>query len=105
VTTRGTWKAYERRCAADLNGRRIPVTGIDRDGADLVTPLFHAQVKLRKALPVWLWSWLSGIRGDAHPQGKIGILILRRPRQADVDGLVVLAYGDFVDLVGKVPGA
>ena len=104
MTARATWKASERRCAADLNGKRIPVTGIDRDGADVVTPLFHAQIKLRKALPVWLWSWLGGIRGDAQPHGKIGILILKKPRQADVDGLVVLSYGDFVDLVGKVEG-
>ena len=104
MTTRATWKSAERRCAVDLNGKRIPVTGIDRDGADVVTPLFHAQIKLRKALPVWLWAWLGGIRGDAQPHGKIGILILKKPRQADVDGLVVLSYGDFVDLVGKVEG-
>jgi hypothetical protein len=105
VTARGTWKAAERRCAADLQGRRIPVTGIDRDGADVESSLFCVQVKLRASLPAWLWSWLDGIRGTAIPKGKIGILLLKRPRQADVDGLVVLAYGDFVDLVGKVPGA
>jgi len=102
MTARATWKASERRCAADLNGKRIPVTGIDRDGADVESGLFCVQVKLRKSLPAWLWAWLDGIRGTALPKGKTGILILKKPRQRDTEGLVVLAYGDFIDLVGKV---
>jgi hypothetical protein len=103
VTQRGTWKAAERRVAGDLGGQRIPVTGIDRDGADVVTPLFHVQVKLRKSLPSWLWAWLGGIQGDAKVAGKVGVLVLKKPRQKDADGLVVLSYSDFVDLHGKVP--
>jgi hypothetical protein len=102
VTSRSTWKASERRVAADLHGQRIPVTGIDRDGADVVTPLFHVQVKLRKSLPNWLWDWLNGIVGDADGHGKVGVLVLKRPRQRDAEGLVVLRYGDFVDLVGRI---
>lgn len=100
MTVRSTWKSAERRVAEDLGGQRIPVTGIDRHGADVVTPMFHCQVKLRKALPGWLWEWLSGIRGDAIPKGKVGILVLKKPRQRDADGLVVMSYGDFVDLHG-----
>lgn len=103
MTARNTWKGAERRVAADLGGTRVPVTGIDRDGADVVTPLFHVQVKLRKALPAWLWGWLDGIRGDAKPHGKVGLLILKKPRQRDCEGLVVLAYGDFVELCGTPP--
>lgn len=102
MTARSTWKAAERRVAMDLGGQRIPVTGIDRDGADVVTPMFHVQVKLRKALPAWLWTWLSGICADAKPHGKVGILILKKPRQADCDGLVVMSFRDFRDLHGKV---
>jgi hypothetical protein len=41
MTARGTWKSYERRVAADLGGRRIPVSGIDRDGADVECPMFN----------------------------------------------------------------
>jgi hypothetical protein len=100
MTARGTWKAYELRVAKDLGGRRIPVTGIDRHGADVTTGLFHVQVKLRRALPAWLWDWLDGIRGDATSAGKVGVLILRKPRQEDVDALVVMSYGDFCDLHG-----
>lgn len=104
VTARATWKGAERRVAADLGGQRIPVTGVDRDGADVVTPVFHVQVKLRKTLPQWLWGWLRGIVEDAATNGKIGVLVLKRPRQRDAEGLVVLRYGDFVDLCGRIDG-
>jgi hypothetical protein len=102
MTARATWKNAERRVASDLQGQRIPVTGIDRDGADVVTPLFHVQVKLRKALPAWLWRYLGGIVADARPAGKTGLLVLKLPRQKDTEGLVVLRYGDFVDLCGSL---
>lgn len=102
MTARNTWKNAERRVAEDLGGKRIPVTGIDRCGADVENSLFCVQVKLRKCLPVWLWGWLSGIRGDATPKGKVGILVLKKPRQRDSDGLVVMSYSDFVDLHGTV---
>jgi hypothetical protein len=104
LTARATWKAAERRVAEDLGGRRIPVTGIDRHGADVVTPMFHIQVKLRKALPAWLWEWLEGIRNDANPHGKVGIVVLKKPRQKDTDGLVVMSYSDFCDLHGTPKG-
>lgn len=100
MTARNTWKGAERRIAADLGGQRIPVTGIDRHGADVVTPLFDVQVKLRKSLPEWLWTWLEGITFNAKPRGRVGILVLKKPRQADADGLVVMSYSDFCDLHG-----
>lgn len=102
MTARATWKAAERRVAADLGGYRVPVTGIDRDGADVRTPLFSVQVKLRKSLPEWLWDWLGGICGSAKIEGRIGVLILKRPRQRDSEGLVVMRYGDFVDCFGRI---
>jgi hypothetical protein len=102
VTQRGTWKAEERRLADDLGGRRIPVTGIDRDAADVVTPLFLVQSKLRRALPAWLWSWLNPIAATANESGRIGILVLRTPRMRKADALVVIKYSDFQSLHGVV---
>jgi hypothetical protein len=102
MTVRATWKAYELRCAKALGGRRIPVTGIDRAGADVVSDMFFYQVKLRKSIPSWLGDWLSGIVGTASDQGKVGVLVLRRPRQEDADALVVLRFSDWRDLHGEV---
>ena len=99
MTARTTWKNYERLVAADLGGRRIPVTGIDRDGADVVTDMFAIQVKLRKSIPAWLGQWLSGICATAT-DGRIGVLVLRKPRQDTKDALVVVRYADWVSLHG-----
>ena len=104
VTTRGTWKRRERRIASDLGGQRIPVTGIDRDGADVVSPLFHVQAKLRRSLPSWLWRWMGGIVSTT-PDGKVGLLVLMTPGQDQSDALVVLRYRDAVDLFGRLPKA
>ena|SRR5215471_4144704 len=100
MTTRAGWKAYERRVAAALGGMRVPVTGIDRHGADVVTPLFDVQVKLRASLPQWLFAWLGGICNNAKRAEKIGLLVLKTPRMRDGDAIVVCRMRDFVDLHG-----
>lgn len=98
-----SWKAFERRTARDHGATRIPVTG-ERHGADFVDGMFEAQVKLRRALPSWLFSWLDGITSRARPHGRIGVLIVKRPRMRDTDALVVLRYGDWIDLHGRLTG-
>ena len=40
------------------------------------------------------------VKAVAKPAGKVGVLVLKKPRQRDTDGLVVLSYADFVDLHG-----
>jgi len=100
MTARKTWKAYELRVAKDCGGKRIPVTGVDRHGADVETPMFCIQVKLRKCLPDWLFDWLGGICATAKGSNRIGVLVLRTPRMKDADALVVLKYSDWRDLVG-----
>ncbi len=98
--SRTGWKQFERRLAADCGGRRIPVTGIDRDGADVSHPMFGYQLKLRKSIPVWLGQWLAGIVGTAMDSGKIGVLVLKRPRQRDTEALVILRWADWILLHG-----
>lgn len=95
------WKAFEKRMARDVGTERIPVTG-ERNGADCANNLFCFQFKLRKAMPGWLWEWLAGIRSNAEASGKIGVLVLKKPRQQDRDALVVLSWGDWQDLHGRL---
>ena len=94
-----TWKAFERRLCVDAGTTRIPVTG-ERDGADGTTAMFCFQFKLRRTLPLWLWEWLDGIVAHAESRGKVGVLVLKRPRQRDADALVVLRWQDWLDLHG-----
>jgi hypothetical protein len=96
------WKRFERRIGDALGGKRVPVTGCDRDAADVITPLFYVQAKCRRNLPAWLWSWLGGIVQQAVGTGRIGILVLRQPGMRNDDSLVVLRFGDFVSLVGAL---
>lgn len=94
------WKRAERMIAADCGGRRIPVTG-ERHGSDVDHPLFAFQLKVRRALPGWLFDWLGGIVANAEPRGKVGVLILNRPRQPRRNALVVLRWSDWCALHGS----
>jgi hypothetical protein len=97
------WKAAERRMAADVGVRRIPVTG-ERAGADFEDAIGCYQLKVRRALPGWLWDWLGGIQGNAKPKGKAGVLVLKLPRMADTEALVILSWSDWVALHGRPEG-
>ena len=105
------WKQAERRIAALLGGRRIPVTG-EREGADvLVGPpgaeVFAVQVKQRRGMPTYLHDWLRGIRvaADRHGPQCTGIVVWREPRgghgRGDEDAaVVVLSLRDWRALHG-----
>lgn len=97
-----TWKAAERTVAEALGGIRIPVTGVDRDGADVITPLLHVQVKHRKSLPGYLRDWLSGIRKTARQADKVGIVVLHIPGTPYAESVVLMSLSDFKDLHGSV---
>jgi hypothetical protein len=94
------WKAVERRFARDVGVQRIPVTGVDRDGADFADGIAHYQAKSRRTLPAWLWRWLGGIQETARHAGKIGVLVLHRPGQDRAEALVVLSWADWRALHG-----
>ena len=93
------WKQAERRMAKDVGSRRKPCDG-SRDGADFEDGLCAYQLKVRKVIPRWLWTWLAGIRFTARFQGKLGCLVLKHPGQKDADALVILTWADWVLLHG-----
>lgn len=94
------WKKFERRLAQRVGGKRIPVTG-ERDGADVIAGPFCYQAKLRKGVPEYLRSWLSGITTSAERKNKTGILVWKEPRQKDDDALAILRLRDFQELIGS----
>lgn len=95
-----SWKAAESRFARDVGSERKPCDG-SREGADFEDALCCYQLKVRRMLPAWLWEWLTGIRGTASRSERIGCLVLKRPRQEDRDALVILSWGDWIDLHGS----
>jgi hypothetical protein len=94
-----SWKAAETRFARDVGHERKPCDG-SRAGADFEDAICAYQLKVRRALPAWLWTWLTGIQDTAKPSDRIGILVLKKPRQEDADALVVLSWKDWRDLHG-----
>ena len=55
-----SWKAFERRIAARVGGRRLACTG-EKDGVDVDAGPFVYQAKLRRGLPSYLRTWVDGI--------------------------------------------
>lgn len=99
------WKAFERRCAKTLGGRRRPVTGLDRGDGDVFTPMFEVQCKLRNGQPDYLKRWLADICRTATVRDRVGVVVWKEPGRGrdDGDALVVMRFRDFVDLHGELP--
>lgn len=94
-----SWKGAETRFARDVGVERKPCDG-SRAGADFEDGIACYQLKVRSSIPGWLWGWLGGIQGTAKSKGKAGALVLKAPRQKDVEALVVLSWSDWVSLHG-----
>ena len=66
------WKNFERRVAAKVGGRRIPITG--RAGVDIDHPTLDIECKYRKSLPAWLFkdAWRQANEGTGIPLIAVG---------------------------------
>ena len=100
-----SWKAFERRIAQRVGGRRIPVTG-ERDGADVVGGgPFVYQAKLRKGVPSYLRE--LGYRGIVEGGGALRrryrcFRCGKQPNARDDDAVVVLRLRDWASLAWDV---
>ena len=94
------WKAYERRIAAQLGGRRLACTG-EKDGVDVDAHPFVYQCKLRRGMPSYLRDWLKGIvAAGERSDGATGVVIWKAPNARDDDAVVVLRLRDWADWHG-----
>ena len=89
-----SWKAFERRVAKRVGGKRIPVTG-ERDGADIQAGPFCYQAKLRRGQPEYLRDWLRGIVAAGERSGTTGVVVWKVPGARDDDAVVVLRLRDW----------
>ena len=94
-----SWKAFERRLARRVGGKRLACTG-EKDGVDVDAGMFVYQCKLRRGVPSYLHSWLSGIVGAGERANAVGVLIWKAPNARDDDSLVLLRLKDWEDLHG-----
>jgi hypothetical protein len=90
------WKQTERRIAALLGGRRVPVSGRGRgDEPDIVHPWLALEVKDRAALPLWLLDALAQAEASATPE-QLPVAVLHRAGDRHDAALVVMRLGAFV---------
>ena len=94
------WKAFERRLAKRMGGKRLACTG-EKDGIDVDAGPFVYQAKLRRGLPSYLRSWLSGIVEAGARKGSIGVVVWKAPNARDDDAVVLLRLRDWEALHGN----
>jgi len=92
MTRRSTWKRRERDVARVLGGRRIPVTGIDRPGADVETDRLAVQVKHGRRRPASVREWPDGICSQAALRERVGLVVWAANRDTLRTAMVTL-YG------------
>jgi hypothetical protein len=93
------WKACERRVAAILGGRRVPVSGRQRGYApDIEHPSLAIEVKSRAAYPAWLEDAMRQAEASArysdNPE-RIPVAVLHRGGERYADDLVVVRLSHF----------
>ncbi len=97
------WKQAERRIAAILGGRRIPVSGRGRgDNPDIEHPALSVEVKARASFPAWLEDALKQAELSAT-DGKTPVVVLHQDRRKYPDALVVVRLSEFAELVRDRP--
>ena len=95
-----SWKAFERRLAKRVGGRRIPSTG-EKEGVDVDAGPFVYQAKLRRGMPSYLKDWLRGIVAAGERKGgSTGVVVWKAPNARDDDAVVVLRLRDWQDWHG-----
>jgi hypothetical protein len=98
------WKATERRIAALVGGRRVPVSGRGRgDQPDIAHLWLALEVKERATLPAWLLDALDEAEASATP-AQLPVEVLHRVGDRHDHGLIVLRLGAFVDWCGRDSG-
>jgi len=97
------WKQAERRIAAILGGRRVPVSGRGRgDNPDIEHPAFSVEIKARASFPAWLEDALRQAELSALG-GKTPAVVLHPDRRPYRDALVVCRLSEFAELVRSRP--
>ena len=96
------WKDSERKAAAALGGKRVPITGRQRgDAPDVAHEVWAIEVKHRKTLPAWLHDAMdqakASVRGTQVP-----IVVLHQHGQRGDNDYIVVRRKDFIDLYGEI---
>ena len=87
-----SWKAYERRIAAFVSGKRRGADYGGRTGGkdDIIHPLLSIECKLYSRVTYGLLLAAVDQAEANAEEGKIPVAVIKRKRDRDLDSLVVL---------------
>ena len=89
------WKSCERKVAALLGGRRVPITGRQRgDTPDIEHPTLSVECKSRKKFPAWLEDAIKQAQAAAL-DGQLPVVILHQDGRKYRDSFLLCRLGDF----------
>lgn len=96
------WKAAERKIAALLGGRRVPITGRTRgDSPDIEHERYSIEVKHRESLPEWLMDAFAQADSAGKKDSKtppLSLVILHQKGQKYEDSLALMRVRDIMAL-------
>ncbi len=89
------WKSCERRVAAILGGRRVPVSGRQRgDAPDILHPRLSVEVKSRSKLPAWIEEGMRQAE-ISSTNGRVPVCVLHQDRRPYEEAVVLVRLKDF----------
>jgi hypothetical protein len=90
------WKTCERKVAALLGGKRVPVSGRScGDSPDIQHDLLSIEVKSRRKLPIWIEDAMTQAETCAQG-GQLPVVVLHQDNQRYQDALVVMRLKDLL---------
>ncbi len=98
------WKACERKVAALLGGKRVPVSGRARgDAPDVLHDGLSIEVKSRKKLPAWIEDAMKQAEASAK-DGQLPVVILHQDGHKYRNAFVVCRFGEFAGYLEERSG-
>jgi hypothetical protein len=92
------WKTCERKVAALLGGKRVPVSGRTRgDSPDVRHEHLSIEVKSRQRLPAWIEDAMKQAE-TCRKEGQFPIAVLHQDGTKYKDALVMIRLSEFVNI-------
>lgn len=90
-----TWKAYERRIAALLGGRRVSIL----QSEDIEHPVLSIECTVQKQakIPALVRNKYEQALRNC-PEGKKPVVVMKEKNRNDLNSFVILSLGDFHEI-------
>jgi hypothetical protein len=97
------WKQTERRTAAILGGKRVPVSGRGRgDVPDVEHDHLSIECKHRRVMPQWIKDALDQAVAASDGRQRLPIVVIHEHGKRHLDDVVMVSMRDWISWYGPV---